>query len=167
MKSSFTKKELDDLLVATRAAGRAEGYAQAKYEMALERASADASGEPPSTNSNTPTVYSDDLLSRAAKVNALTEKAQKAEEENVYKTRTTVTMTRTIALEYIKSVAPRVVGPSEIKKNSEKDLSIFISFGTLKRAMSQLVEMGEVEQIEESRWRAKSRSDGAMLRALK
>ena len=56
-------------------------------------------------------------------------------------------MTKTIALDYCKSVAPRIVGPSEIKKNSEKAHKIFISFGTLKRAMDAPMEAEEVEQV--------------------
>jgi hypothetical protein len=169
MKGQIDKKELAELLEAARAAGRAEGYAQAKLEMALERA-----GETQSTSgadfvsepANSP---QGDLLSRAQKLETVRMAAENAQENEVYKTRTTIKMTKAIALDYLKSVAPRIVGPSEIKKNSEKDLGLFISFGTLKRAMNALVEEGAVEQLEESRWRHKPRGSEAtgILRALK
>jgi hypothetical protein len=42
MNNPFSSKELEELLEAARAAGRAEGYAQAKLEMALERVNATA-----------------------------------------------------------------------------------------------------------------------------
>jgi hypothetical protein len=64
-------------------------------------------------------------------------------------------MTKTIALDYLRSVAPQVVGPSEIIKNTKKTQDIFISFGTLKRAIDALIDAGEVEQTEPSRWRFK------------
>lgn len=165
MNNSIDTRELEELLEAARAAGRAEGYAQAKFEMARERAKLVAwqpQTEKPVANADVPAP-------KVEKLESLKAEAQKTEAEEVYKTRTTVTMTKTIALDYLKSVAPRVVGPSEIKKNSEKDLNIFISFGTLKRAMDQLVESGEAEQTEPSRWRYKGRSTdaGILLRSVR
>jgi len=144
MNKSIGDKELEELLEATRAAGRAEGYAQAKFEMALERAKAAAAAPP------TPASSSDDQMGG---------QEPKTVGGEPYKTRTTVNMTRQIALDYLKSAAPRIVGPSEIKKNSEKKLNVFISFGTLSRAMVSLVESGEVEQIEQSRWRYRGHTE--------
>ena len=160
MNNSIDAKELDELLEAARAAGRAEGYAQARFDMARERAKL-VTTQPPVEK---PAFNFDVPVSKVEKLESLKIEAKKAEEEETYKTRTTVTMTRTIALDYLKSVAPRVVGPSEIKKNSEKDLNIFISFGTLKRAMEQLVASGEAEQVESSRWRYKA---GSVLRSVR
>ena len=94
--------------------------------------------------------------SKLDKLTDLANQAEKSEDDELYKTRTTVAMTRAIALDYLKTAFPRVVGPSEIKKNSHKVLKVIISFGTLKRAMESLIEAGEVEQIEPSRWRYKS-----------
>jgi hypothetical protein len=165
MNNSISDKELDELLEAARAAGRAEGYAQAKFEMARQRAKIAVGQIQPEQ----PAVISDVPASKIEKLEELKATAQKAEEEEGYKTRTTVTMTKTIALDYLKSVAPRIVGPSEIKKNSEKSLNIFISYGTLKRAMDQLVESGDVDQMESSRWRYKGRGTdaGTLLRSVR
>jgi len=152
MNNPINDKELEGILEAARAAGRAEGYAQAKYEMALERARAVVE----SPQAEKPIISSSPLASKIEKLETLQAEAEKIEENEVYKTRMTVSMTRAIALDYIKNAAPRIVGPSEIKKNSEKNLKVFISFGTLKRAMDGLIEMGEVEQVEPSRWRYKA-----------
>jgi len=161
MKKTFDQNELDDLLAAVRAAGRAEGYAQAKLELALERASVNAGSLATAERGG----VADNPPSGAEKLEALKEEARKADETEEYKTRTTVTMTKTIALDYIKSVAPRIVGPSEIIKNSKKTLNVFISFGTLNRAMAALVDAGEAEQTEPSRWRYKG--VGTTLRSVK
>jgi hypothetical protein len=53
MKNAISQNELEELLGAARAAGRAEGYAQAKFEMALERAKATAETVP-ATESESP-----------------------------------------------------------------------------------------------------------------
>jgi hypothetical protein len=151
MNNPIGEKELENLLAAARAAGRAEGYAQAKYEMALERARAVIE----SPQAEKPRVSSEPLAPNTEKLVILQAEAKKIEDSEAYKTRMTVSMTKAIALDYIKNAAPRIVGPSEIKKNSEKNLSVFISYGTLKRAMDGLVEAGEVEQVEPSRWRYK------------
>lgn len=163
MNKTFNMKELQNLLDASHAAGVAEGYAKAKLEMALERAGV----APESLQHQETDVSADDSPSKAAKLEEIRTQAQKDEEEQIYTTRMTVSMTKTIALDYIKSVAPRVVGPSEIKKNSEKALDVFISFGTLNRAMAILVKDGEAELIEKSRWRYKGRADSLPLRSVK
>ncbi len=163
MNNPFSSKELEELLEAARAAGRAEGYAQAKLEMALERVNATAE----TTKAKQESPASQVTPPHVRKLQELSAEAQRAETDEVYKTRTTVSMTKTIALDYIKSVAPRIVGPSEIKKNSEKTLKVFMSFGTLARAMTVLVEAGEVEQLEPSRWRYKGRSDAIPLKSVK
>jgi hypothetical protein len=162
MNRSLDEKELERLLQAARAAGDAEGYARAKAEMALEKAR-ETLVTAPVTYEVTP---SDSASTKAEKLELFKEEAKKAVENEVYKTRVTVTMTKAIALDYIKSVAPRIVGPSEIKKNSEKNLDVFISFGTLQRAMAKLVTEGEVELIEPSRWRYKGAAT-APLRSVK
>jgi hypothetical protein len=149
MKKSLSENELEELLAAARAAGHAEGYAQAKYEMALQKART-------ALDSPSPEQVGEDGIEKAEILQA---QAQGEQEKESYRTRTTVNMTRAIALDYLKGVAPRIVGPSEIKKNSEKSLGVFISFGTLNRAMSALVESGEVEQTEKSRWRYRGRSE--------
>jgi hypothetical protein len=38
-------------------------------------------------------------------------------------------------------------------------LNVFISFGTLNRAMALLVDTGEIELTERSRWRFKGRTE--------
>jgi hypothetical protein len=155
MNKTFSQKELDELLAAVRAAGRAEGYAQARIELAMERAGVvqtpSMTGESVGQAANPP--------SREEKLETLKEQAREAEAKEEYKTRTTVTMTKTIALDYLRSVAPRLVGPSEIIKNTQKNLNLYISFGTLNRAMSALIETGDVEQTEKSRWRYRGRSE--------
>ena len=163
MNNPINEKELEKVLEAARAAGRAEGYAQAKFEMALEIAKTVV--ELPQAEK--PAIPSDILASKAEKLETLQVEAKKAEEEETYKTRATVSMTKAIALDYIKSAAPRIVGPSEIKKNSEKNLGVFISFGTLHRAMVKLVDAGEVEQLEPSRWRYKGRTEIAPLKSVR
>jgi hypothetical protein len=162
MKSPLGSKELDEYIEAVKKAAYEEGYRRARLDMAL--------GQDISTDPAPERVKRDIDQPRLPlpneRLEALREDARKAGEEQSYTTRTTVAMTKTIALDYLKRSAPRIVGPSEIKKNSEKDLKIFISFGTLKRAMDQLVATGEAEQVEPSRWRYKSQSGfgGAMLR---
>ncbi len=163
MNNPISGMELEALLQAARAAGRAEGYAQAKFEMALERAKTVVESSQLETPVAPPTV----AASNAEKLEILQAEAKKAEEEEFIRLRVTVSMTRTIALDYLKSVAPRIVGPSEIKKNSEKSLGIFISFGTLQRAMVKLIEAGEIELIEASRWRYKGRPDAITLKSVK
>lgn len=160
MNNTYSSKQLEELLEAARAAGRAEGYAQARLEMVLERAK---------TGQDLPMIQEtgQDTAARAQKLESLQAQAAKAEEDRPYTTRTTVTMTRTIALDYLKSVAPRVVGPSEIIKNSKKNLGLFISFGTMKRAVEALIESGEVEEIETSRWRYKGRTDSVPLKSVR
>ena len=148
MTNPLNKKELEHLLEAARAAGRAEGYAQARLEIALERVG--TAGDTPKTQQT-----DEEPLFRDLKLEDVKIRTEKAEENEPYTTRTTVAMTKTIALDYLKSVAPRIVGPSEIIKNTKKTLNIFISFGTLKRAIEALVEAGQVEQMEPSRWKFK------------
>jgi hypothetical protein len=163
MRKSFSEKELEDLLEAVRAAGRAEGYAKAKLEMALERASL-----PSGLSETGETADGDDSARpKADKVEILRDQARQIEAKETYTTRTTVTMTKTIALDYLKSAAPRIVGPSEIIKNTKKTLNVFISFGTLNRAMEQLVDAGEAEQTEPSRWRYKGRVDAVQFKSVK
>jgi hypothetical protein len=159
MTKTFTDQELDDLLEVTKEAGRAVGYAQAKLEMALERSKAGSHTLAPVE----PAIV-DDV---AAKREELKVQAHKIENEERYKTRQTVAMTKAIALDYIKSVAPQIVGPSEIIKNTRRTAGVFISFGTLNRAMDQLVETGEAEQIERSRWRYKGRADVTPLKSVR
>jgi hypothetical protein len=161
MNRSITDKELEALLQAARAAGDAEGYARAKFEMALERAKGALMATP------VPHDAIPNEQSKAERLEVLKIETKQTEGKEEYKTRVTVSMTRAIALDYIKSVAPRIVGPSEIKKNSEKSLDIFISFGTLQRAMAKLVESGEVELVEASRWRLKTRPDAIGLKSVK
>jgi hypothetical protein len=160
MSNSLNKKQLEELLEATRKAGWAAGYAQAKLEIAL--AQAGSGGEAPKVEE-----ISEEARSRTEKLENLKTQAEEAEEGELYKTRTTVSMTKAIALDYLKSVAPRIIGPSEIIKNSKKKLGVFISFGTLSRAMASLTEGGEVEQIEQSRWRYKLRADAISLKSVK
>jgi hypothetical protein len=165
MNNLLNDKQLEELLDAARAAGRAEGYAQAQFEFARERARI-AVGPPSEAKLSTnPSV----AVTKVEKLEVLKAEAEKVNAEAVYTTRTTVTMTKAIALDYLRSVAPRIVGPSEIKKNSEKDLGVFISFGTLKRAIVQLVAAGDVEMLEESRWRYKARGAdaGTALRSVR
>ena len=156
MAKTLNKKELSDLMVTVRRAGFAEGYAQAKLDMALGQAD-----EVPALED---TQRESDV---APELPIVTPSATPAstEGDDLYKTRTTVNTTKAIALDYIKSVAPKIVGPTEIKKNSEKKLNIFISFGTLKRAVVSLVEEGLIEQVEESRYRA--HPDAISLRSVK
>jgi hypothetical protein len=163
MNKSISDNELEALLLAARAAGDAEGYARAKFEMALERARAAVEILP----ANESQILTVEPQSGAEKLEVLKEQAKKAEGEEVYKTRTTVSMTKTIALDYLKNAAPRIVGPSEIKKNSEKALKVFISFGTLSRAMAALVESGHVEQIEASRWKYKGSAEAIPLKSVR
>ncbi len=161
MNGSIDEKELERLLQIARAAGDAEGYARAKFEMAVERAKGTLlSGSV--ADSATPVIPE---ATKPEKLESLEIEAQKIEDNQAYRTRMTVAMTRATALDYIKSVAPRIVGPAEIKKNSEKNLDVFISYGTLARAMADLVKAGEVEQLESSRWRYTSRA--APLRSIK
>jgi len=162
MNRSIDEKELNRLLQAARAAGDAEGYARAKAEMALQRAQEVLISAPLTAD----VMPSDSTVTKTEKLEALRAEAEKAKENEVYTTRVTVTMTKAIALDYIKSVAPRIVGPSEIKKNSERNLDVFISFGTLQRAMAKLVDEDEVELIEPSRWRYKG-SAATPLRSVK
>ncbi len=152
MNKSIGDMELEELLQAARTAGDAEGYARAKFEMALEKAKGTlvaASGAHEIVSNAPPQT-------KVEKSEELRNEAKRTEKTEEYKTRMTVSMTKTIALDYLKSVAPRIVGPSEIKKNSEKNLDIFLSYGTLQRAMAQLIQSGEVELIEKSRWKYKS-----------
>jgi len=160
MSNSLNKKELEGLLEAARAAGRAEGYAQARLEIALERAG--AGGDTPKTQETDKEPLFRDLKLEDVKI-----RTEKAVEEAPYTTRTTVAMTKTIALDYLKSVTPRVVGPSEIIKNTKKTLNVFISFGTLKRAIEALVDAGEIEQLEPSRWRFKGHTGTASLKSVR
>ncbi len=160
MAKTLSKQELSDLMVTVRRAGFAEGYAQAKMDMALGQMSEGHTGD------NEPDEL--DLVPLQPKASATaTTAAETSKPDEVYKTRTTVKTTKAIALDYIKSAAPRIVGPTEIKKNSEKALNIFISFGTLKRATEALVKEGEIEQIEESRWRYKGRGSSVELRSVR
>ena len=156
MAKTLNKKELSDLMVTVRRAGFAEGYAQAKLDMAL--------GQVDEVPALEDTQRESDV---APELPIVTPSATPAstEGDDLYKTRTTVNTTKAIALDYIKSVAPKIVGPTEIKKNSEKKLNIFISFGTLKRAVVSLVEEGLIEQVEESRYRA--HPDAISLRSVK
>jgi len=166
MSNTFNIKELPALLAAARAGGRAEGYAEAKLEMALERANASAEApeiQKPAENFTPPAQK----LDVVEKLKQLGSQAEKAEQDTPYTTRTTVAMTKTIALDYAKSVAPRIVGPSEIIKNSKKTLNVFISFGTLKRAMDSLIEAGEIEQTEPSRWKYKGRIETVALKSVR
>lgn len=160
MANPLTKQELSELLDTARRAGYAEGYAVAKLELALDRVT-ETKAEPEAERKN------DSGRSVTAKTAELPFQAAKSEEDEPYATRTTLAMTKNIALDYLRNVAPRIVGPTEIKKNSEKALNIFISFGTLKRATEALVHAGEIEQIEPSRWRYKVRTDAAGLRSVK
>lgn len=158
MAKTLNKKELSDLMLTVRRAGYAEGYAQAKLDMALgEVDESPLSAEAQQEADNAP-----ELPIVAPRT---TPTAAPTEDDGLYKTRTTVNTTKAIALDYIRSVAPKIVGPTEIKKNSEKKLNIFISFGTLKRAVVALVEEGLIEQVEESRFRA--RPDAMGLRSVK
>ncbi len=149
MAKTLSKKELSDLMTTVRRAGFAEGYAQAKMDMAIGEVGKGHSEEEASDELDLAPPEPEKLATS-------TIGAAKAPDDNSYKTRTTVHATKAIALDYIKSAAPRIVGPTEIKKNSEKALSIHISFGTLKRATDALVEAGEIEQVEQSRWRYKA-----------
>jgi hypothetical protein len=162
MNRSIDEKELDRLLQAARAAGDAEGYARAKAEMALEKAK-EALVTAPVTHEASP---GGPTVPPALKLEVLKEQARNAAKNEEYKTRVTVGMTKAIALDYIKGIAPRIAGPSEIKKNSEKTHGVFISFGTLQRAMAKLIDEGEVELIEQSRWRYKGGA-AAPLRSVK
>lgn len=156
MTKTLTDKELDDLLAVTKEAGRAAGYAQAKLEMALERA-----------KSGGQAIASTEPVVAADKLEELRVQARKSENKERYKTRQTVSMTKAVALDYLRDVAPQIVGPSEIIKNSKRTMDVFISFGTLNRAMEQLVDSGEVERIERSRWRYKGRADVAPLKSVR
>jgi hypothetical protein len=160
MAKTLSKKELSDLMTTVRRAGFAEGYAQAKMDMALGEV-----GEVPSEEDAPEEL--DLVLPPSKTPNNSAVMAARTPDDGFYKTRTTVNTTKEIALDYIRSAAPRVVGPTEIKKNSEKALNIFISFGTLKRATDALVEAGEIEQVEASRWRYKPRAETAGLRSVK
>jgi hypothetical protein len=155
MATSLDKKELDAIIAAARAAGRAEGYAQARLDMALERVGVGT--DVISGDADTPTApaSTQNFDTKTQKIDALRAEAEKIEANEPYKTRTTVNMTRQIALDYLKNAAPRIVGPSEIIKNTQKDLKLFISFGTMNRAMAALVDAGEVELVEKSRWKYK------------
>ena len=158
MAKTLNKKELSDLMVTVRRAGFAEGYAQAKLDMAL--------GQVDEVPALEDTQRESDVAPELPIVTpSATPVTASTEGDDLYKTRTTVNTTKAIALDYIKSVAPKIVGPTEIKKNSEKKLNIFISFGTLKRAVVSLVEEGLIEQVEESRYRA--RPDAISLRSVK
>jgi len=77
-----------------------------------------------------------------------------------YVSRTTIVATRAIALDYLRKVAPRSVGPTEIIKNAKSKLSVSISFQTLRRALDHLTQSGEVEQTEQSRWRYRAEEAG-------
>lgn len=159
MAKTLNKKELSDLMTTVRRAGYAEGYAQAKMDMALGEVDAPPQAEEVDQELDLVTPQTEMLSSS-------TIGAAKTPDDGSYKTRTTVKATKAIALDYIKSAAPRIVGPTEIKKNSEKALNIFISFGTLKRATDALVADGEIEAVEQSRWRYKQRSETG-LRSVK
>jgi hypothetical protein len=151
MNKSINDNELEAYLRAARAAGDAEGYARAKFEMALEKAKAALE----SGGTKDDLLKTDITPAKAEKLETLRDEAEKTEKTEPYKTRMTVSMTKAIAIDYLKNTAPRIVGPSEIIKNTKKNLGIFISFGTLNRAMEALVEAGEVELVEKSRWRFK------------
>jgi len=153
MNKSISDNELEEYLRAARAAGDAEGYARAKFEMALEKAKAVLE----SGGAKGDLLKTDITTTKGDKLETLRNEAENAEKIEPYKTRMTVSMTKTIALDYLKNAAPRIVGPSEIIKNTKKSMGIFISFGTLNRAMEALIDAGEVELVEKSRWRFKER----------
>jgi hypothetical protein len=160
MKKPIDEKELESLLQAAKAAGEAIGYARARFEMALERAKEVVEAPNPAAEA----APVEDLKAKTEKLETLKVQADKAEKETSYKTRQTVSMTKQVALDYLKNAAPRIVGPSEIIKNSQKTLGVFISFGTLNRAMAALIEAGDVEELERSRWKYKG---SATLRSVK
>ncbi len=157
MTNPLTKKELSDLMDTVRRAGFADGYAQARADQ--EKLDA-AMGRMAETQENFGHPEVPDNAALKAKGSEVVEsQAGKVEEKELYVTRTTVAMVKTIALDYLKSVAPKIVGPTEIIKNSKAKLNVFISFGTLNRAMALLVDTGEIELTERSRWRFKGRTE--------
>jgi hypothetical protein len=71
-----------------------------------------------------------------------------------YISKTPFTVTKELAFQYLQSVAPRMVGPTEIVKNVSAQTGNPLSYTTVKRALEALVTSGKAEQVGDRRWRA-------------
>jgi hypothetical protein len=168
MNNPMTKKELSDLMETVRRAAYAEGYAQAKLDQQKLEAALKGIKETGEASNTQETLELDgEAASKGQKLENLRDLAKKNEENELYTTKTTVSMVKAIALDYLREVGPRIVGPTEIIKNSKIKLNVRISFGTLNRAMEALVDAGEVELVEKSRWRFKGHPEIASLKSVR
>jgi hypothetical protein len=168
MANHMTKKELSDLMETVRRAAYADGYAQAKLDQKkLEAALADVKETGEAHNTQEMLGLGGETSSREQKLENLRALAGKYDETELYQTKATVSMVKAIALDYLRDAGPRLVGPTEIIKNSKIKLNVRISFGTLNRAMAALIEADEVELVEPSRWRLKSNPDSASVRKIR
>lgn len=69
-----------------------------------------------------------------------------------YVSRTPLTMTKTIVLDYLKSVSPRPIGAPEIIKNTARTLGYRLSYTTTRRALDLLTQEGQINLTDRCRW---------------
>jgi hypothetical protein len=118
------QKEFQEYIEAVRRAGFAEGYAAAKMESALGG------------------VRSPEKLSK--------EKVDRPVAS--YISKTPFEITKTLTFDYLREVAPRLVGPTEIVKNVSAG-GTEVAYTTVKRSLDALVKAGSAEKIGAKRWR--------------
>jgi hypothetical protein len=129
------QKEIQTLLEAVRKAAYAEGYAAAKMEEVFSGASLPVAPEDRRVGKELP--------------------EQAIEEEHEYISRTPASTTRAIVLDYIKKIAPRAAGPTEVIRNTGRKTGVSISYASVRRAFDDLQAKGLVVEVDRSRWRLK------------